>query len=225
MPLSSWFPIYKARPEADNRGAGKVAESPETPSADDFLNFETIADKVEALQEELAYAYHLCEQANLQFDKYRLDIHDLNEYVAALEKANENLQHQLAAEKERTVKYRAQIHQDQVTIKGQKALVTQLQARLDTETASLHAMTKHARSLEQRMIDTQFDLEYLKCTTSAEQQPVSASQNQSQDAPLPAQPFVVVLVDGDAYKVGVSQSIGMAWFTKTSVNSGTLSCF
>ena len=60
-------------------------------------------------------------------------------------------------------------------------------------------MTRHAKAQEERLIETQLDLEYLKCTTHPE--PFNdVAPAIGNDAPLPAQPFVVVLVDGDAYK-------------------------
>ncbi|KAL2417858.1 hypothetical protein ABEF95_002185 [Exophiala dermatitidis] len=200
MPFSSWFLKSKGQPEVDHDGSEEVDGKTETSSPDELLDFETIADRVEALQQELAYAHHLCEQANLQFDKYRTDLHELKQSVATLQNENEVLRCQLAMERERNMRYRAQIQEDQDTIKSQKVLVTQLQARLNTETTSLHAMAKHARTLEQRLIDAKFDLEYLKCTTDAEQQSNISPSTQNLDVPLPAQPFVVVLVDGDAYK-------------------------
>ncbi|EXJ93885.1 hypothetical protein A1O1_02278 [Capronia coronata CBS 617.96] len=200
MPFSSWFSSIKASSEPGHGDEDEEVYQPESMSPVDALDFGTIADRVEALQQELAYAYDLCEQANLQFDKYRIDVRELKETMAALQVVNEELQYQLGKEKDNSLRYQAQIERDQVMIKSQRMLVTQLQARLSTETSSLRAMTKHARTLEQRMVDTQFDLEYLKCTTNAEQRLINPPNIQNEDAPLPAQPFVVVLVDGDAYK-------------------------
>ncbi|EXJ92203.1 hypothetical protein A1O3_00753 [Capronia epimyces CBS 606.96] len=200
MPLSSWFPTFKAPREGDHDDADEVVHPPEIPAPGDPPDIETIADRVEALQRELEYACHLFEQANLQIEKDRVEIHELKGSVVTLRETNEELQSQLAREKDKIVKHRAQSQQEQVTIKKQKALTTKLQARLDKETGSLETMTRHARSLERRMVDMQLDLEYFQCTSNAQQQPINPLEAQSQDAPLPAQPFVVVLVDGDAYK-------------------------
>jgi DNA repair exonuclease SbcCD ATPase subunit len=175
------------------------------------MDFDAIADKVEGLQRDLAYANHLCEQANLQFDKYRIDVHELKQSRETQRAFNEVLQHALARERVKSAALEAQLQTCLQEVRRHKVVAAQWQARLNTETASLNAMTKHAHALEQRMTDLQLDVEYLKCTTTTaptttgddpelERAPTAPPDC---DAPLPAQPFVVVLVDGDFYQVSV----------------------
>ncbi|KIX02225.1 uncharacterized protein Z518_08164 [Rhinocladiella mackenziei CBS 650.93] len=202
MPFSSWFSSWfssiKLQPQADaNEGHIKTEPS----FSIEKMDFDAIADQVEALQHELSYAYELCEQANLQFDKYRVDIHELKTTLANERNAKANLQHQLTTERSHNVVLRTQIHQDKLELKRCRVIATQLQARLNAESDSLASMTKHARTMESRMVDAQFELDYLKCATKIEQ-PLHTPAAQNPDTPLPAQPFVVVLVDGDAYSVG-----------------------
>lgn len=175
----------------------------ETRSADlisnDSTDFEGIADKVEELQRSLEYAHQLCDQANLQFEKYRIDMAELKESLVTEQNSNAGLYRSLAAERAKTSHLDAQVSAMKPELKRQRVLASQLQARLNAEIASLSAMTRHARTLEARLVDAQLDLEYLRCTTIAEPSLPIVSANQ--DAPLPIQPFVVVLVDGDSYKV------------------------
>ncbi|KIW61025.1 hypothetical protein PV05_01192 [Exophiala xenobiotica] len=198
MPFSSWFfpPRPKLEvPDGDNDGG---SDRPASRSAIDDMDFEAIADKVENLQLELAYAYDLCEQANLQFDKYRVQLQDLKQDLGTERASNAILKDMLSQERKNSAMLKAQFNFANQEVKRQRVLASQLQARLNTETASLNAMTKHARAVENRFVETQFDLEYLKCTTDAEKLS-QAPTIQSKDSPIPAQPFVVVLVDGDAY--------------------------
>ncbi|KAK5513699.1 hypothetical protein LTR07_008416 [Exophiala xenobiotica] len=198
MPFSSWFFPSRSESEvADGNGNGEPNRSASA-SETDNMDFEAIAEKVEALQLELAYAYDLCEQANLQFDNYRVQLQDLKRDLGTERASNAILKDILSQERKNTAILKTQFNLANQEGKRQRVLASQLQARLNTETASLNAMTKHARAVEQRFVESQFDLEYLKCTTDADR--ISQAPTiQSKDSPLPAQPFVVVLVDGDAY--------------------------
>ncbi|OQV09163.1 hypothetical protein CLAIMM_13323 [Cladophialophora immunda] len=161
-------------------------------------DFDTLADKVEALRSELEYAYELCDQANVELDKYRTELYVLRRSLESERESGAEAHRLLVEEQAKCVTLQAQVRTMQTSSRNGSVLAGQLQARLNTEMASLRAMTKHARKLEEKLIDTQLDLEYLKCTTNAEplKDPLIAL---AQDFPLPAQPFVVVLVDGDAY--------------------------
>ncbi|KAK5454346.1 hypothetical protein LTS15_006346 [Exophiala xenobiotica] len=198
MPFSSWF--FPSRSELDVADGNSKEEPNRSASASetDNMDFEAIAEKVEALQLELAYAYDLCEQANLQFDNYRVQLQDLKRDLGTERASNAILKDILSQERKNTAILKTQFNLANQEGKRQRVLASQLQARLNTEAASLNAMTKHARAVEQRFVESQFDLEYLKCTTDADRLS-KAPTIQSKDSPLPAQPFVVVLVDGDAY--------------------------
>jgi hypothetical protein len=203
MPFSSWFFPSRSESEvADGNGNGEPNRSASA-SETDNMDFEAIAEKVEALQLELAYAYDLCEQANLQFDNYRIQLQDLKRDLGTERVSNAILKDILSQERKNTAILKTQFNLANQEGKRQRVLASQLQARLNTETASLNAMTEHARAVEQRFVESQFDLEYLKCTTDADRLS-QAPTIQSKDSPLPAQPFVVVLVDGDAYLVSAN---------------------
>ena len=165
------------------------------------MDFEILADQVQELRAKFDWALGMCEQANSQFDQYRTEIFELKKSLDAersfFAKANRLL--------EKTRKVNEQLENQsrklQASLRRETVLNSQLQARFNTEMASLRAMTKYARTQEEKLIDTQLDLEFLKCTTDVEPLSTAAAGPIDNDAPLPAQPFVVVLIDGDAYKV------------------------
>lgn len=197
MASFSWFPFLKAK--SDGAGSAKTQEQPSEPTRNvesmnvGSMDFEALADRFEALQDELAYANDLCEQANIQFEKYRTEIYHTKQNMASLK---QQLAHQTAMYNV----LRAQADKHLIDLKKEKVLNVQLQARLATENNSLKAMTKQAEIAEQHLTEAKFDLEYLKCTTSRgdSQFPPLVPND---EAPLTPQPFVVVLVDGDAYPV------------------------
>ena len=173
---------------------------PRSALVDKPLNFEGIADKVESLQRDLAFAHELCEQANLQFDKYRAEINGLKTTVAKQQNVISTLKTGLKAEKSRSAHLQARYQEGQIEMKKLRSVASRSQERAKVEEAALNSMARHVRALEQQYADTQFDLEYLKCVTNAEQL-LEQPANPDPTVPLPAQPFVVVLVDGDAYRV------------------------
>ncbi|KAJ9609809.1 hypothetical protein H2200_006138 [Cladophialophora chaetospira] len=200
MPLLSWLSPFTGKNELQedalsNRSGSLQTE--ETLAA--YVDFEALAEKVDELRYELDRARDMCEQANIQFDKYRLEIYNLKQRLDLERDACIKAHRIVFNESNHNNQLRARNRDLQTSLKRQTVHSAQLEARLATETSSLRAMTKHARTQEERLIDTQLDLEYLRCTTSdARPSPSLAAVNN--DAPLPAQPFVVVLVDGDAYK-------------------------
>ncbi|KAI1614987.1 hypothetical protein EDD37DRAFT_630219 [Exophiala viscosa] len=192
MGLSSWFSSSTISDKADE-------PAPQAATATGLtMDFDTIVGRVVAMKDELAQAHELCEQANLQFAKYRVEIQELKQSFSAERSSNAVLKEMLSAERKHSAAIRDKANIDKQELKRQKVITTQMQARLNTEAASLNAMTKHAREIEQRYSEAQFDLEYLKCTTDAERALQSPSTD-DKDSPLPPLPFVLVLVDGDAY--------------------------
>ncbi|ETI27295.1 hypothetical protein G647_09485 [Cladophialophora carrionii CBS 160.54] len=201
MSLISWISSFpgKANPgkSTSMKGQGIPAGQGQTPV--EHIDFSTLAHRVEELRYELDRARDICEQANLELDKYRTEIHRLKCTLDAERDACSEAYKLLMREKDRNKELQNRNRNLQNSLKGETtASNSQLQARLNTETASLKAMTKHARILEEKLVDTQLDLEYLKCTTSVDH-PSTPTVALNNHAPLPAQPFVVVLVDGDAY--------------------------
>lgn len=156
-------------------------------------NFESIADKFESLQDDLAYAHDLCEQANIQFDMFRIEIYNFKQQNAVL-------MQQLAERNSLVNALQTQIGQHRLDLKKERALNAQVVARLKTETNSLKAMTNQAQIAQQHLADAKFDIEYLKCTTSMGD-PLLPPLVPDNETPLPPRPFVVVLIDGDAYAV------------------------
>jgi hypothetical protein len=202
MSLSSWISSFRSKPlpveSNETDGTRNASEYGQTPV--EHTDFETLADRVEELRYELDRARDLCEQANLEFDKYRIEIHRLKCTLDAERDACSKAHKLLTRETDRNKELQNRERNLQISLRRETVSNSQLQARLNTETTSLKAMTRHARALEEKLIDTQLDLEYLKCTTNVEP-PLHPTVALDNHAPLPAQPFVVVLVDGDAYNV------------------------
>lgn len=193
MASYSWFPFLRAKSNAvDSAETEEPTQNADSTNIES-VDFESLADRFEALQDELAYANHLCEQANIQFDNYRTEIYHCKRNM-------ENLQQDLAHQGAMYNILRTQAEKHLVDLKKERVLNAQLQARLATECNSLKAMTKQAEAAEQQLSEAKFDLEFLKCTAGigdSHLPPLAVSDQ----APLTPQPFVVVLVDGDAYPV------------------------
>ncbi|KAK6384830.1 hypothetical protein LTS17_002393 [Exophiala oligosperma] len=199
MSISSWFfPSSKSSKSTPIKRDAPSDQAAARPSTDDSLDFETIAEEVETLQRELAYTRDLCEKANSQFEKYRVDISYLKSDLATERSSNVILKELLTHERNNGHALKAQMNAQIQELKRQRLLMIQMQARIDSDAASLSLITRHAKALETRYAETQFDLEYLQCVTDAERLGQSPTV-QNTDSPLPAQPFVVVLIDGDAY--------------------------
>lgn len=175
------------------------ATAPSEVATVDPMTFETIADRFETLQTDLAYAQDLCDQANIQFDMYRTEIYGLKNHTALL-------MQQLAQRTAMCNEFHALADQHRHDLKKERTLNAQLSARLKTETTSLRAMTNQAQMAQRNLADAKFDIEYLKCTTSMAN-PMLPPLLPNDETPLPARPFVVVLVDGDAYGVSTFLSI------------------
>ncbi|KIX93551.1 uncharacterized protein Z520_10729 [Fonsecaea multimorphosa CBS 102226] len=200
MPFFPWLSPFKSKTcvsESHDTHTTNLA-TVDSVNPIESMDFDTLADKVEALRSEQEYAYELCNQANLQFDKYRIELYELRKLLKSAHERGAKVDRLLVEEQQKNAILQAQLRSLQNSLRNGSVLASQLQARLNAETAALKNMTKHARKLEEKLIDMQLDLEYLKCTTSPEplKDPLVTA---AQDFPLPAQPFVVVLVDGDAY--------------------------
>lgn len=193
MSLFSWPSRFRGKPIlAEDTVPQEINQT-----SDMDFDFESLADQVEEMRTKYARAMDMCEQANLQFDKYRTEIYELKRSLELEGDACIKAHKLLAKQTESNKQLQAQNKNLQTSIRREATQNSHLQAMLNAETAALRAMTKHARSQEEKLIDTRLDLEYLKCTTMEPlPDPAAVSSN---DAPLPAQPFVVVLIDGDAY--------------------------
>jgi len=200
MPLISWLSPFQSRSNIDKdnkRGDDTTSSKFEITPVED-IDFENLADKVEDMRSKLEWAYELCDQANLQFDKYRTEIYEMKRSLESERDACSKAHQLLAKERHSTACLQGQNKNLQMSLRRETILASQLQARFNSESASLKAMTKLARTTEQKLIDTRLDLEYVKVCTTEEK--AGNEVTLDTEAPLPAQPFVVVLVDGDAYK-------------------------
>lgn len=206
-----WFSFLKAKSDVSGSSAAQ-ATAVESDQSIKSMSFESIADKFEELQADLIYADDLCGQANIQFAKYRTEIYYLRQNMAFL-------QQQLAHRTSMYNELHAHAERHRLDLKREKALSSQLQARLNTETNSLKAMTKQAQVAEQHLADLKFDIEDMKCTASMDN-PQFLPLVLNDETPLAPQPFVVVLVDGDAYGVSIfDPEEGLPFLTVFS-NSG-----
>jgi hypothetical protein len=193
-----WFSFLRAKSNVP-RSAATQETALKPDQSVKSISYESIADKFEELQADLAYADDLCGQANIQFAKYRTEIYYFKQNMAFLQ---QQLAHRTAMYNE----LHAQAERQRLDLKKERARTAQLQARLTTETNSLKAMTKQAQVAEQHLADAKFDIEYLKCTTPMDK-PQFSPLVLNDETPLAPQPFVVVLVDGDAYGVSISSPV------------------
>jgi myosin heavy subunit len=200
MSRFSWLPYMRSR-SSDLGQSQQVTQEPIQQVLDNAsssetenqpMDFDSIADRVEQLQEELFYAQDLCEQADLQISKYRTDIHELKYTIATLEHAIVGLRTNEAKNA------LAQARHEKKEVKRAVTAMKSLQARCDTQTVMMKAMGKHAQDSEQKYKELKFDFELYKCTMNPG---LDCLHTADPNSPLPAQPFVVVLVDGDAYQV------------------------
>ncbi len=230
MSLLSWSTSSSSRAPAEEDNTGPEEQDPPPVSTPPYqpLDFDTIADvfdtlqgelasalefqdKYKALQEELTTTVKSRDDANMQCGGYKTQLQSLEKILENQRKQLASLKALLATEKGKHTNVQKQNVEANREIKRLRQSVTQSQTRLTAE-------AKHARVLEQQYVDTKFDLEYLKCTTSTEQpcyQPIA----QDPDSPLLTQPFVVVLVDGDAYKVSPA-AVAIMLFAYLHLNSG-----
>lgn len=208
------FPFLTTKSGTPESSADKGTAPSEVPIVDP-MTFESIADRFETLQADLAYAQDLCDQANIQFDMYRTEIDGLKNHTALL-------MQQLAQRTAMCKEFHAQSDRHRHDLRKERTLNTQLLARLKTETTTLKAMTNQAQMAQRNLADAKFDIEYLKCTTSMDK-PLLPPLLPNDETPLPPRPFVVVLVDGDAYKVSALLSINVR-LPLTFLTSGLPTC-
>lgn len=202
MMLPSWLPSWLLFSNSDPGPAATDAdEEARREKRSSVTDFDATAEKVEALQDELANAREMCEQSSLQFDNYRIDFRELRRSLADAQFSNAVLRHRVEDERRNFANNLTSQRNHFTAERGRlEAATAEVQDNLNVVTVSLQAMTRRAGDLDEQLVNTKFDLEQLKCMTGAGQ-PISMPSNQALDAPLPAQPFVVVLVDGDAYQV------------------------
>jgi hypothetical protein len=163
---------------------------PSRPTSDfnqlDLTDPDQLCQYVSGLQARLTRAEALCEQANKQFGIYRKKISDLQtkniELETELKNASKNYAHlvQLRKEEKEQVKS-AKDKIDQEVLKR----ITQAREALHYEEQTVRGLLT-IRSLENSNTDDTMSLSE-RCL--------------DENAMLPSQPFVVVLVDGDGYRV------------------------
>ena len=164
-------------------------------------DFNDIAEKFDDLQKEL-------QKANARLSQQQADIQNLNEALASktrdlasrektllkATKENERLSSDLKKERRQFSESQSRLKaQHASALAKEKGLCAQLQEEYKIQTESLN-------ELEARYVNTKFDLEYLKCVAEPSAQALTLS-GRHREILLPPQPFVVVLVDGDAYDV------------------------
>lgn len=215
----SWLPFLGSQTATTASIPPPVAEQQQIPgpgaSSLHEYNFNDLADKFDELQKQL-------HKANAQLSQYQTEIQSLDRVLAlktqglashekALRRSTKDIE-RLNSDLKRE---RRQFSESQSRLKAQltTALATGngLQAKLQEE---LKVRSELFNDLEARYVDAQFDLEYLKCVAEPSGA-LLAPRGLDRNVSLPPQPFVVVLVDGDAYDVSCQRArpIGRAVLT------------
>jgi len=189
MPMLSWF---------SSANAGKPGPSTDSPNE---LEFDEIADRVEGLHGELITAQQRCEQANAKLAQHRAEISSLQKSLKAKKDSLTYVQQSLATEQAGHVKTRKELQKLRTALMQSQDQKKSLEAQLTQEKAAHAASMEQALRWKQKAANTQFELEYVKCTTQASTE--IEKTNWNSEAPLLPLPFVVVLVDGDAYRVSL----------------------
>ena len=215
----SWIPFLRLHTSASTEPESPTAanDDPNVPSSpvssvQSYSNFEDVADKVEALQKDLI-------DANAQIELYRREIMELKERlrskdqqistqetfhqssVKAIDRLNADLKRERRQFADSQGKLKNQHHNTCVQLTNAIAKEKSQNKRLQ---ADLKSQRDLVLELKEKQMDMQFDLEYLKCiqqSTNISSQSASSNLDRDRQFSLPAQPFVVVLVDGDAYDV------------------------
>jgi hypothetical protein len=105
---------------------------------------------------------------------------------------------------------RGQIKNLTASITNKNALHQQIQAKSTADLQLLRSSITNTHATETKLINAQLELENIKCCTTIDSFSRSLSVPHAITV-LPPQPFVVVLVDGDAYQVRMTGSGNVQW--------------
>jgi phage-related tail protein len=133
------------------------------------------------------------EQANKEIESNHVEVARLNKSLESERNARVKAQNQLHRTSEQVKsleKINSKLHID---VKREKSLNAGLQGSLATE-------RKRMQIQDATLLGTRLELESLKASVNIEPEHKLTIAS-TLEVPLPAQPFVVVLVDGDAYNV------------------------
>lgn len=215
----SWLPFLRLQTATATSRPSPVAEEQQIPSpgtsALHEYNFNDLADKFDELQKEL-------HEANAQLSRHQTEIQSLDRVLAlktrdlaSQEKALRRFTKDIERLNSDLKRERRQFSESQSRLKAQHtiALATEkgLHAKLQEESK---VRSELFDDLEARYVDAKFDLEYLRCVAKPSGA-LPALCGLARNVSLPPQPFVVVLVDGDAYDVScqLARTIGRAVLT------------
>ena len=144
------------------------------------LTIDNMCSQVEYLQAELLRATNLCELANKQFDDFRKQIEKYKSEAQNLKKTNADLWTRLEARNVRLIE------------------LNEAQRWLDAERLKRITVSQESLAFEEEAIKNGLAVRAL--TKSNPSLPNNV-QSLEEAASLPAQPFVILLVDGDQYSV------------------------
>lgn len=195
MSLLSWFSSGNTRAKDVKEQQNDIPANL-SPIVD--MTFDDIATQLDFFRSEYIRATKLCQEANDRFSQYRQEIKELRQHVRDEIFANDNLQVALDIERKGHDNLKKQRQSDQLEIKLLKQSVKQHQKQLKDERSARSGLNDYISCLEEQI--TSQALETKSWLSIDETAQTSLSTMQS-DATLLPQPFVVVLVDGDAYSV------------------------
>ena len=159
------------------------------------LDPEEIVNRIIDLQANLKRAEDLCEQANKKFAEYRNEIQRLKARNDQLEKTVNSNEQEFSAKLCGSTLRRNPI-QEPV---GALSELRHARRQLDEERLKRIEANHQALTFEEHVVRRDLEIRAFKETKLRDLEPRSKSLEQL--ALLPSQPFVVMLIDGDSYKV------------------------
>lgn len=185
MALLSWF------------SSTAVAESEEPPRPKN-LTFDDIASQLVYYKVQYEAAVKTLEETHSELAARRREVDSLQKSIHRERAENGSLLKQVQAAKQNKRDVQKELLVLRSTIERQNVQLSQLRRSYDS-------LTEHSLKLGEKAEDAQLELEFLKCISSS-----TKEDKKSPEAvmPLIPQPFVVVLVDGDAYSVSVTVICG-----------------
>ena len=236
MRLLSWFKSNNIdeEPYEDGLSSSDVfedSESAESPSPDPSpptftynpktdhtaaVTFDNIADQFVLLQTKVADLEAELADTIAKLGESKADNHELTQTCRQLRSHNES--HEATAMTQRNVVLNLDVSNKSLKRQQrfQSTKITELTSRIRTSDGECAALQYENRKLQTHILhvnekaqDLTLDLELLKCTADPAEMEARAEKLDFRQSQLTPQPFVAVLVDGDAYSVRVPPGYDM----------------
>ena len=216
MGIFSWLPLRASSP-ALVKPKSPVTDSPAKESDD--LSFNDIADQLERLHAHNAILKEQLNQSNQRANILRNESGGLRSQLKAAHSEAQLCKQRLreaeanAGRKNKAHKAGTKTLEDHINrLRAEKRALEHtrdrdlafLRTKLLAVTSDYDSMMEFEDKLRKSGEDARLQLEYIKCTTSSRF--FSELFMEDKSMPLVAQPFVVMLIDGDAYGVSAPRA-------------------